>query len=281
MKLIIAFCFVIFFLSTVHGQKIFQGSIVYTLHAPQEKTDAELTILFGPNKIKIKFKEKEDYEKTYLLIDFDSSTFYTVNVDSKTFQAKKLVEVGDEAVAAPKTIAGYVTNPLSIKGSGLGGLVGFSGNTVLYTAPDLYFPVPKKYTSIPQLMMISDNHIVLGAEVSLTLPGMATNEMPDSIRAQMKVSAEAKKVSPQLFDVSEFSIPNDFTANTSKNYLMTDTAYVSADSIASDSTAMMIDTTKRVPPVKSEMKTKPAPGTPKKTIPKSEAMKPKNNQTKT
>ena len=88
MKLIYAVVLVLL-VNSINAQQSFQGSIVYNLHVPQEKNDAELLIQYGPNKIKIKFKEKADYDKTYLLIDLDSSKFFIVNNDEKTFQIKK------------------------------------------------------------------------------------------------------------------------------------------------------------------------------------------------
>lgn len=266
-------------LNSVRAQQPFQGTIVYVLHTPQEKTDPELTILYGPNKIKVKFKEKEDYDKTYLLIDLDSGKFYTINTDTKTFQVKKLTEAGStETVATSKTIAGYKTNPVNVTSSGFGGLVGFSGTTVLYAASDLYYPIPKKHAGIPQLVMINDNHIVLGAEIKLGLPGM-NEEVPDSISQQMNVTVEAKKVEPQALDLVEFSIPLDFTRQSNNYYSMTDTAYITTDSTMMYDTTMMADTV-AVPTPKTKTPAKTKSPTPKKTTPsKTEAIKPKKTQT--
>ena len=59
MKLLYVLAFVLA-LSNVQAQQVFQGSITYTIKTPQEKGDAELLIMYGPNKIKLKFNEKED-----------------------------------------------------------------------------------------------------------------------------------------------------------------------------------------------------------------------------
>jgi hypothetical protein len=270
--------------SSVHAQQVFRGTIVYDLKAPQDKGDAELTINYGVNKIKIRIreKEKEDFDKTWLLVDLDSGKSYTIHTEAKTFESKKLAEANEELTTTQKTIAGYVTNPINISGGGLGGLIGFSGHTVVYAAPDLYFPVPKKYSGNPQLLMIQDNHIVLGAEIKLTLPGMGA-EIPDSLSSQMKISAEAKKILPGTADIAEFSIPADFTLQSRNYFSMTDTAYgVDSTAMYMDSVAIAPDSLViEKPPAKVNAKPKPKPSTPKKTTPtKTEAVKPKNTQTK-
>lgn len=283
MKLIYALVFVLL-LNNVHAQQVFQGSITYTVHAPQEK-NAELLILYGPNKIKLKFKEKEDYDKTYLIVDLDSAKFYTVNTDSKTFQSKKLAEITTDQPAMPKTIAGYTTNPIKVNGSaGFTAILGFAGSSTFFAAPDLYFPIPKKHTGIPELIMIQNNHIVLGAEIKMGIPTIGNEEMPaDSIANQMKVSIEATKVTPQNIDIAEFFIPKDFTLQKKNYYSMTDTAYAT-DSTANlmyDTTMLMADTLAVPPPPKKKTSTTSKPSTPKKTTAtKTEAIKPKKTQTK-
>jgi hypothetical protein len=280
MKLFYVFV-LIFLATTTQGQQVFHGTILYDLKAPQEKGNAELTIIYGPNKIKIKIREKEDFDKTWLLIDLDSGKSFTINSEAKTFESKKLAETSSETIATPKTIAGYSTSPVNISGGGLGGLMGFSGNTVVYTAPDLYYPIPKKYSGNPQLLMIQDNHVVLGAEIKLAFPRMGA-EMPDSLSAQMKISVEAKKVIPESVDVVEFSIPDNYTLQ-SKNYSsMTDTAYSVGDStLMYDTTMMVMDSTAVPPPPRNKIKSTSKPSTQKKTIPtKTEAIKPKKTQTK-
>jgi hypothetical protein len=206
MELVFAVVFVLL-LNTVQAQQVFQGSIVYTLHVPQEKNDAELLIMYGPNKIKVKFKEKADYDKTYLLIDLDSSKFFIVNNEEKAFQIKKLTEKISEENLASKTIAGHLTTPVSItSATGLGSIFGVSGTTVLFTASDLYYPVPKKHVGAPELTMIQNDHIVLGAEIKMGSPGMS-DKVPDSILQQMKVSIEATKITPRFLIWPSFLSP--------------------------------------------------------------------------
>lgn len=264
--------------SNVQAQQRFQGSIVYSLHTPNEKNDAELLIQFGPNKIKVKFKEKEDYDKTSLLIDLDSGKFYTLNADSKTYQSKKLSENLPAPAATTKKIAGYNTSSVTISNSGFSGIFGTAGTTILFSAPDLYYPTPEKYIGIPELIMIQNNHVVLGAEIKMSYPGMG-EELPDSVLKNMKATVEATKVSSQSIDVAEFSVPAGFTQQSRNYYPMMDSVDVSMDSVAvADTTPPLITT----PRAKQEAKTEPKPSTPKKNVPtKSEAIKPKKTQSKT
>jgi hypothetical protein len=287
MKLFFALVFVLL-LNGLHAQQVFQGSIVYTVKTPEEKQNVELLILYGPNKIKLKFKEKEDYDKTYLIVDLDSSKFYTVNADSKTFQSKQLAEITTEQTAAPKIIAGFNTIPVNVGGSGFSGILGFAGSSTFFEAPDLYFPIPKKHAGIPELIMIQNNHIVLGAEIRMGIPGMVSNQMPDSVADKMKVSIQATKITPQNIDIAEFNVPYDFTLQSKNYFSMTDTAYAvdsteltTTDSMFDDSTTVITETLEVPPPVKKKTSTGTKPSTPKKTSPtKTEAIKPKNTQTK-
>lgn len=282
MKLIYAIIFV-FILNSVHAQQVFQGSVVYNLHVPQEKNDAELLILYGPNKIKIKFKEKEDYDKTYLLIDLDASKFFIVNSDEKTFQIKRLAEKITEENLPSKTIAGHTTIPVSMSSAtGLGAIFGVSGTTVLFTAPDLYFPIPKKHAGIPELTMIQDDHIVLGADISMGSQNMG-DKLPDSILQLMKVSVEATRITPEVFNTAEFSIPLDFKEQITIKENEADLRGLVTDSTydpSLDSIAVMPDTTAIMTP-KTNQQEKSKPSTPKKTTPtKTEAIKPRKTQTK-
>lgn len=277
MKLLYVLAFVLA-LSNVQAQQVFQGSITYTIKTPQEKGDAELLIMYGPNKIKLKFKEKEDYDKTYLIVDLDSSKFYTVNEDAKTFESRKLAELNTQQTVTPKTIAGYTTTPVSLANSGLSSL-GFSGSGTFFAAPDLYYPVPQKHASIPELIMIQNNHIVLGAELKMTMPELGGNQLPDSIAEKMKININATKVTPQNIDIAEFTIPNDFTLQSKNSFSMQD---IEDSTVMLDTTAvMMSDTAAIPPPPKKKLNTNSKPSNPKKTTPtKTEAIKPKKTTTK-
>lgn len=277
MKLIFALAFVLL-LNNTQAQQVFQGSITYTIKAPQEKSDAELLIMYGPNKIKLKFKDKEDYDKTYLIVDLDSSKFYTVNGDAKTFESRKLAETNTELVATSKTIAGYNTTPVNLANSGLSTL-GFSGSGTFFAAPDLYYPVPQKHASIPELIMIQNNHIVLGAELKMMIPAMGGSQIPDSIADKMKININATKVTPQNIDIAEFTIPNDFTLQSKSSFSIQD---IEDSTVMLDTTAvMMSDTAAIPPPPKKKINTNSKPSNPKKTTPtKTEAIKPKKTTTK-
>ncbi|MFL5808962.1 MAG: hypothetical protein ACJ749_05530, partial [Flavisolibacter sp.] len=257
----------------VHAQQPFQGRVVYTVRVANEKEVPEFTVLYSPNKIKIKFKEKQEYEKEYLLIDLDSGKLFTVNTGTKTFHSKNLTQVNTKEAPVTKTIAGYQTSSVTLKNPGTGNLFGglSSGTTVLFAAPDLYFPVPEKYGDIPELILIQNNHIVLGAELKIANGEMA-EDMPDSLQQQMKIDIEATGVYPEVFNIAEFSIPADFTKQT--HWMGSDTVAVAMDTVS-------MEEWPPVPPPPPKKKTGSKPTTPKKTTPqKGEATKPKKSPNK-
>src|SRR5690242_10003299 len=106
MKFLYTIVFVLI-LNAVRAQQPFQGSIVYKYNIPQIKDAPEVVLEFGPNKIKVKSRTKEDYDKTYLLIDLDSGKIFTVSTDTKTFFSRRLTEVSTSQNSTKKTIAGY------------------------------------------------------------------------------------------------------------------------------------------------------------------------------
>jgi hypothetical protein len=265
-------CFFILLAGKIHGQQNFQGTIVYNLHASKEKNDAELTIQFGPNKIKVKFKEKQEYDKTYLLIDLDSAKIFTINTEEKTFKSKPIEEVKPLQTIAPKTIAGYATTPALQEGRKSNGILAFlfTGNTILYPANDLYFAVPQKYAGNPELIMIQNNHIVLGADI--TMGSSFGGGEDESNPALMMINVEAKNVQNGTLDVADFMIPQGFTKEVRHNWPMTDSVDVAVDSLDS---VGVIDAPKSEPSSKKPAP-KPKTATPKKTTPqKGEATKKK------
>jgi hypothetical protein len=75
--------------SAAIAQKDFRGEIIYKLHASGDnKPDAELKVLFGNNKLKLQFKEKETYEDDALVVLLDSGATYTVKPSDKTYKKK-------------------------------------------------------------------------------------------------------------------------------------------------------------------------------------------------
>jgi hypothetical protein len=252
-------CLFLLMAGTISAQQNFQGTIVYKLHSSKDAKDGELTVMFGLNKIKLKIKEKQEYDKTWLLVDLDSAKIFTLNTDEKNFRSKKLSVARTMQAPSAKTIAGYATTPLSRAGNGSMGLLAglFSGTTVFYVADDLYYSVPSKFSNTPELMMIQNNHIVLGAEISADNPFLSPENETDTTN-QPFITIEAIKVDKNPIDVAEFTIPQSFSKEVPHDW-------ISNDSLAAMDTIMtMTDTTAYKPPVKKPApKTKPS--TPKKT----------------
>jgi hypothetical protein len=259
----------ILLVGSIHAQQIFHGSIVYKYHFPQINDATEITVFYGPNKIKVKFNEKEDYDKSYTLIDLDSGKIFTVNTETKTFFSRKLNEAYTKQPSITKTIAGYKTNSVNVKNSAFGssGLFSPTSTTVLFSASDLYYPVPEKYAGIPELIMIQNSHIVLGVEQNLE----PAEEISDSIKQQTSVTIEAIKINAEQINMAEFSIPPDFKRISLHDLKVSN---VTLDPIYKTETV-------EPPPPPANKKSKINSTSPKKTTAtKTEAIKPKKTQTK-
>jgi hypothetical protein len=248
----------------IHAQQIFHGSIVYKYHIAQLPYAPEVTVIYGQNKIKVKFKEKEEYDKVYFLIDLDSGKSFTINEATKTFFARELIDTTTAEQPITKTIAGHKANRVKLKNQGFSKFgVWFSGDIILFTASDLYYPVPEKFVGIPELIMIQDNHIVLRAEQNLE-PGEG---MSDSIKQQASLAIEAIKINEEQINMAEFSIPADFTKRT--RWIGSDSIITVTDTVYSQEIFEI------PPPPPPKKKTESKPPTPKKTTPqKGEATKP-------
>lgn len=246
------------------AQKNFQGEITYQLHSSSNpEQDANLKIIFGNNKLKMRFKEKEDYDKADLLVFIDSAVSYTVNSENKTFTRKALQLFSTARATEKKTYFGYSATPYSPEYSPVAGLVGsFSDVTTadFYLADSLFYYIPPTLTGNQELVAIQKNRIVLGMIIQLK------SKYADSgtTQAEQLVTAEAIEIKPYIPAESEFIIPADYKDG--REAIMspvTDTA-----------TTVVVDTAYRyTPPVKK--------GAPKKAAkPKSGGSKPKTQAIK-
>lgn len=264
----------------MYAQQPFQGTITYNLHASMDKNDAELKLTFAPNKIKVQILEKSDHEKTYMVIDLDSGKVFTFFPETKQYFGKKLHELKTEEVKSlPKTIAGYATLPVDKTETGSGSFLSglLAGTTTFHVANDLLFPIPQKYSGAPELMMIHNNHIVLGADI-LGSPRFAMGDESDSA-SQVVITIEARKIERSTPDLAEFLIPAGFEKQ-SFNWMgmATDTATVIVDTVFADEFDLA-DTLAVTPPVKKKTQQDSKSVSPKKTTPvKGEAIKPRKNQ---
>jgi len=216
--------------SSAIAQKDFRGEIIYKLHASSDsKPDAELKVLFGNNKLKLQFKEKETYEDDALVILLDSGATYTVKPLDKTYKKKALSTAPGFESPVKKNILGYTASPILPENNGMGGLLGGlfgSSHSLFYTADSLTYFIPEKYRDNMEFVMIQRNRIVLGAEIRITGGYMGDSDT-DSSKAQSVITAEAISIKPMMVDDNEFIIPADFTIfqpAVDSAYALTDTA---------------------------------------------------------
>jgi hypothetical protein len=263
----------------VSAQKNFEGKIVYLLEADKDEKKPELTVLFSPGKVKLTFKENEEPDEKYVLVIIDSGKVYSINTNTKQYKQKKLQEIEIAGTYTPvkRTIAGHATTSAKQVQSGpagiLGGIISFK-NMVFDVADSLVFNVPSKFLNNPELMMISGNHIVLGAQMSMGSPfaeamdGESGNENEQE-KMVKKITVNATSVTPMSFTADEFAIPAGYELEVRKPYEMP-----SADTAAAmfDTTMMAVDTAAVYVPAKKPAR-KPVKKATKKAPIKSAARK--------
>jgi hypothetical protein len=268
------FILITLFISTiVSAQKNFEGTVTYRLHSTQgEKPDAELKVLFGKMKLKVMFKEREEYDKDVLVIRLDSAAVYNINYEEKTFKKNNLTLTAPAQKTEKKLINGYSTTPVLPENTGFSGLLGGmlgSSSVVIYLADSLYYYIPAAFAGNKELLMVQQGRIVLGADIQLVNP---FSEMGDSSAKKPNlVTVEAIDIKPMVADENEFMIPADFTDKKDMIYPVTEVP-------AEDSAVAIVDTTvvaPASPPIKNTKKKPVKPTPPKsKTSAKTGARKP-------
>ncbi|MGG9964621.1 hypothetical protein [Ferruginibacter sp. SUN106] len=242
----------------VHAQKDFRGEIIYKLHASgDEKTDAELKVLFGERKIKLFFKEGQEYEQNALLVLLDSGAVYTLSAADKMFKKKLLITNLPLPAPQKKTISGYTTTPFQPEKNGLSGLytrlLG-SSNATFYLADSLTYFIPEKYRGNMELVNIQQGRIVLGAELQMTNPP-SEEEFNSGTTSNQVITVEAVSIKPMPIDENEFIIPADYTDR--KNISFEPPVIVDTTAAMVDSAVKVMRTTKkRMPASKGKAKTK-------------------------
>jgi hypothetical protein len=251
-------------LSHANAQKPFEGIIVYKLHnSAEEKQDAELTALFGKNSIRLRFKENENYDKEEVLINLDSGKVFTLNSTEKTYRVKKLVSTDFSAAdLSSKKIAGYETTAVDMSHQSIAGSLFGGGKLVLYKANDLYFPVPEKYSTNPELVIVSQNKIVLGAVLKYNKKTLMydENEDDDTLQDMPIITVDAISVKLMNLPTEDFIIPSDYAKYSYNDFSVADSAIAMVDS-----TAWMMDSVATAlpppppPPAKAPAKPKSKP----------------------
>ncbi len=263
MKKILFVLLAVFTGIVANAQKAFEGKVVYNLHASNDdKGDAELTVYFAPNRIRLSFKEKAEPDPKYILINLDSGKIYTINMEDKEFKVKKLVQSEIQPTVS-RTILGYKTSSVIPEQGGISGLMGGifgRSSAVFYVSDSLVFNIPAIYANNPELLVVNKGHIVLGASVNFK-GGIYEEAEEDSTAKGNIITIEAKEVTPMMTNKADLEIPDGFTLRIPKTDPVS-TIAVSTE--AFDTTILAaVDTTpypkQAKPPVKKKPVKKPAP----------------------
>lgn len=211
------------------AQKKFEGTIIYSIH--EGKKEQELTAMFGRPGIKLKFREGNEYDKEVVLINLDSGVVYTLNESEKTFRATylKTKQLQQKQDLPEKTIVGYNTKPIDIASNigNYGYLASIGGNFILYRSDSLFYPVPEKYSVNPELIIVNNNNIVLGA--SINMDNSLNPDMVDdstNYESQGMLSIEAREIKWQPIDEKEFQVPLDYKKFSYNDYSPDSTALI-------------------------------------------------------
>ncbi|MBO9634541.1 MAG: hypothetical protein J7578_15615 [Chitinophagaceae bacterium] len=193
----------------VQAQQAFEGTIVYRLFEntyQSEKDTAALTVHFGKNKLKITYGRKGMGGIEDVLVHLESGKMYELDLEQKTFLAKRLFATAKVAgIGSRRTIAGHTAIATDLSEKGIAALVASMnrGQVLIWPATDLYYPIPPQYISNIALSMVYDNRIVLG----LTIIDRPRNgeASADTLRI------EAVSVVPGSLPASHFEIPAGFS----------------------------------------------------------------------
>lgn len=260
MKQLFLILTILFFSGIVSAQKNFEGIITYRLHATTgDKPDAELKVLFGIKKLKLLFKEKDEYDAEALVVLLDSASVYNVNVKEKTFKKTTLTLTSPGKRPEKKLINGYTTTPFMPENTGLGNLLGGmlgSSSVIFYIADSLHYTIPAAFIGNKELLVIQKNKIVLGAEIEIVSP---FREFADSAsKGNNMVTAEAIEIKPMAINENEFFIPAGFVDRKDMVYPVEDSV-VMVDTFAVPPPPPAIEPVKKKPVKPAPPKSKSTP----------------------
>ena len=249
----------LFTLTNLVAQKAFEGTIVYIIHDNEGKGDEELTALFGKAGIKLKYRKDNKFDNEVLLINLDSSAIYTLNESEKTFTKKNLITKKPMQTIPDQVIAGYNTKAVDMSENlgYLGAAAGLGTEIILYRSDSLFYPLPDKYWGNSELVMINNNHIVLGADIRMGVSLATDTQKEDTLSVDKKDLANiiAKEIKWEILDEKEFQVPVDFTKYSS--YYPSDTISLQDSvTVAPDTAASKIHKPAEKPASKQSSKPK-------------------------
>jgi hypothetical protein len=274
------------------AQQPFRGTITYKVDSRKttiegegaEKEETSTAIAqFGVQRIRFTMKEPDRNYNEVLLILLDSGKVYALDEKAKTYTRRRLGEVFQPAAvsATPRTILGYSTKPVIDKSNNVGGFTGVlmaMTDKVFYVSDSLFYPVPAKYTFNPELLMVQNNHIVLGGLIEMRNRywGMQSYAEEDDSLAMQKDSIfiEAIAVDPAPLNEALFEVPASYENEFAKYRILQES--LSDTSVSVTTTVITEDSIVRAAPVKTPQKPQPKKPVSKTTKPvKPAAVRPK------
>lgn len=199
------------------AQKPFEGTIRYKIFLSPKPDTVDLSITFGRNKTRLQIDNKKNEYSLVQLTYLDSGVAHTLEIGSKTYRTKQLAIHQPRFRLPPpgnRIIAGRAATGVDIGKSWPEylPLMTLAEAAVVYTANDLFFPIPEKYAHNLELIFIHNGRIVLGGEVVIieSYRGSGPRVEEDS-SLKPRILFEAQEIKAGPVDPALLSIPADFT----------------------------------------------------------------------
>lgn len=193
-----------------HAQKEFEGKVEYQLKEKKETEKAVMTLWFSKGIIRADVGQISGGDANYVLINTDSGKIYNVMPTDKVYYSKPLyaMDVSKPFVPVKKEIAGQPVTSVQ-KGARAGNsttlaLISMS-QSEFFISDSLRFTIPAKYANTQELMMIENNHIVLGAIFRMS---GAMGEYGGGEESEITITAE--RVTPMAIPEEEMIVPADY-----------------------------------------------------------------------
>lgn len=236
------------------AQKPFEGTIRYKIFLSPKPDTVDLSITFGRNKTRLQIDNKKNEYSLVQLTDLDSGVAHTLEIGSKTYHTRQLaIRQPRFRLPAPgnRTIAGRAATGVDLGKSWPEylPLMTLAEAAVVYTANDLFFPVPEKYAHNLELIFVHNGRIVLGGEVVIIESYKDSGpRMEEDSLLKPRILFEAQEIKAGPVDPALLGIPADFTA---MDNFMADTVNM-LDTAALITDTMMVeeelDMTEEIPP---------------------------------
>ena len=270
-----------FFFANINAQQSFTGVIEYEILAPSSSNPngdsiSTLTAYFGPDGIRLTFKEGVKSDNQEILVLLDSAKVYELNIAEKKYSVRDLFRTPPiKTKPQSKVILGYKTTGFQLSPPNVQTqmLIGGWKQISINAADDLYYPIPDSLAFNLEFILIHNNKIILGGEGAIHQ--MSRGDHNHDIVETVKV--EAVSIIPKKLDPSLFKVPADFEIETENWSSILDTSPYFVDTVYNDwdTTITEVDTFALIKPIeKKSTKETPNPKKKKTIQQQSEARKP-------